>query len=376
MEIQPDKYRIEELAQKWLDQELSTREAKEFELWFSQIDLNPVEVPRTPSTDEAQFEKDLFRKIKRKAAIYPKSKILWPSVAAASIVLLLGLAIFAFYQYRDLHKSSYVQGHSTIQPGRNRAMMKLASGQQIELDANRGWVSVQGNNIKYADGSIVASQLAGSDMNSNSLLITPRGGQYQMVLSDGTKVWLNAGSSLKFPIKFGKQRVVELQGEAYFQVFRDKNHPFVVKTSTQEIQVLGTHFNICSYADEKKAVTTLESGSVQVSLSEKPDEKIRIKPGEQAISARGSLEVKTANTQLAVAWKDNKFIFDHTSIEEIMKRVARWYDVDVVYQGPVPTELFGGTVSRFDSIEKVLSILELTGKVHFKIERRQIIVSQ
>jgi transmembrane sensor len=196
-------------------------------------------------------------------------------------------------------------------------------------------------------------------------------------LPDGTKVWLNAESTLKFPSTFShlnNDRTVEMIGEAYFEVTKDKAHPFIVKSNGQEVKVLGTHFNVKSYVQDGNIKTTLLEGAVQVST--KDQQQVVLKPGQQALVKGRKIDVQQADTELAVAWKNHKFMFEKESIRNVMAMVERWYDVDVVYQGELTEDLFGGSVSRSDDITVVLNTLELTGKVHFKIEGRRILVTK
>jgi ferric-dicitrate binding protein FerR (iron transport regulator) len=196
-----------------------------------------------------------------------------------------------------------------------------------------------------------------------------------VVLPDGSKVFLNAASSLTYPISFValRERRVELKGEAYFEVAKDKNHPFIVKTQNQEIKVLGTHFNINSYADEPLTKTTLVEGSVLVKAS--GIQQI-LKPGSQAINGYDGLRIVEANMDEVLAWKNGYFMFDSESIESVMRKISRWYNIDVAFKGNVSKDKFGGTVSRFANVSQVLRKLEYTNKVHFIIEEGRITVTK
>jgi transmembrane sensor len=264
----------------------------------------------------------------------------------------------------------------------------------IVLDsAANGALSQQGKTIvlKKQDGQLIyQSQHNGNqDAVAWNTISTPRGGQYQVVLPDGTKVWLNAVSSLRFPAGFtGKERIVELTGEAYFEVKpltpkgENEKMPFVVKIVTPDgngaqIKVLGTHFNINAYDDEPMIKTTLLEGSVKVSAIGNRQSAM-LKPGEQVSISQSSqlsqpIPVQTADIEEAVAWKEGRFVFNEASVETVMREIARWYDVEIVYAGKVPAEKFEGEIPRNSNIQEVFKILELSN-VHCKIEGRKITV--
>lgn len=218
-------------------------------------------------------------------------------------------------------------------------------------------------------------------------IATPKGGQYQVRLPDGSKVWLNAASSLKYLASFSawNERKVELSGEAYFEVAKDKDHPFVVKTENQEVIVLGTHFNINSYKDEPATKTTLLEGSVRVSLlgttstastinttqkisKGKPAE-IILKPGEQATLIGNNIRVSPQNAEDAIAWKDGYFMFNNESLESVMRKISRWYNLDVVFaDASIKNQTFYGRMSRFSKVSQVLKSLALTREVKFELK--------
>lgn len=301
----------------------------------------------------------------------------WRKIAAAAIILItLSVGTFYYSSRPDTKSDKLVHD---IAPGGNKATLTLANGKKISLtDAKNGELAAQpGVTVtKLADGKIVYSLEPGNVANTalNSIE-TPRGGQYQVILPDGSKVLLNAASSLTYPASFAtlKERRVELKGEAYFEVAKDKSHPFIVKTQNQEIKVLGTHFNINSYADEPMTKTTLVEGSVLVKSS--GIEQI-LKPGSQAINGFDGLRIVEANMDEVLAWKNGYFMFDSESIESVMRKISRWYNIDVAFKGNVSKDKFGGTVSRFENVSRVLSKLQYTGKVHFIIEERRIIVTK
>ena len=355
-----------------------------------------------------------------------KTYKLWPRIAAAAAILLVvGLGVFfytSYYAPRHLEGSAATRDllANDIKPGGNKAYLVLSNGKRVSLtDAANGELAKEaGVEItKTADGQVVyksASDISGrhpefssgsrtSYSNALNTIETPRGGQYQIRLPDGSKVWLNAASKLIYPVSFNGrgQRVVELSGEAYFEIFKNKLQPFVVKSKNQEVTVLGTHFNINSYTDEGSVKTTLLEGSVKVStlqplaLSGRTDQRELnetknnknselyahraervLKPGEQATLLNNNIQVAQVDTELALAWKNNKFIFEQDNIQYIMRMIERWYDVDIIYTGPPPSGKFGGSMSKYENIEEVLKPLQSTGKVKFKIEGRKIYVTR
>jgi len=196
-----------------------------------------------------------------------------------------------------------------------------------------------------------------------------------VVLSDGSKVWINSASSLRYPTAFtGNERKVELTGEAYFEVAHNPAKPFRVASRNQTVEVLGTHFNINAYDDEPAIKTTLLEGKVKVTAA---NNEVRfLQPGQQSALSTGAFTVSAVETDEAVAWKNGQFMFENDNIQYIMRTLSRWYDVDVEYSGAIPDDTFGGGTSRFKNVSEVLNVLQLTGKVHFKIEGRKIIVSK
>ncbi|WP_316825954.1 FecR family protein [Pedobacter miscanthi] len=270
---------------------------------------------------------------------------------------------------------------SKIIPGGNKAYLTTADGSVITLDGlKNGRISLQNGIevnkindglIRYNKAAVVANN--GDAVDYHTITI-PRGGQYQLVLSDGTKVWMNSASTLKYPVSFAKnERIVRLTGEAYFEVAKDKAKPFKVSVDDLDVKVLGTHFNVMAYKDENAIRTTLLEGSVQLSTGNR---QVMLKPGQQGMLSYGatSIDVRGVDAEEAVAWKEGYFVFDNEDIHTIMKRIARWYDVEVVFPQNFKRANFGGTVSRFKDVAQVLKSLELTGSVHFQIKERRIIV--
>jgi ferric-dicitrate binding protein FerR (iron transport regulator) len=262
-----------------------------------------------------------------------------------------------------------------IAPGGNKAMLTLADGSRIVLDeARNDTLGQQGNTsiIKTQNGQVQYHAAGNTATVTYNTLSTPRGGQYQLTLPDGTRVWLNAASSLHFPTAFtGNHRTVELTGEGYFEVAALPGKPFLVKANGADITVLGTHFNIMAYANEQAMAVTLLEGAVNVGRNGTVK---KLLPGQQArITGNNSIMVSGTDVQEAVAWKNGYFIFDRADITTVMRQLERWYDIEVVYEGAPPEMRFGGGMQRSLPLSGILRLLEKNG-VLFKIEGRKITV--
>ncbi|WP_022826195.1 FecR family protein [Hymenobacter norwichensis] len=266
-----------------------------------------------------------------------------------------------------------------LEPGRNQALLTLADGRTVRLaDASPGLLARQGSRqVRQTVPGALNYQVGGATLAADTLLRntvrTPRGGQYQLQLPDGSRVWLNADSRLTFPVAFGhRKRVVQLTGEAYFEVAKETGRPFQVEAGAAHIMVLGTHFNVQAYTDEPAPVTTLLEGVVR--LRHGASEAV-LHPGQQGWPRpNGTIAVRAVDARSAVAWKEGRFVFDDEPLEGIMRQVARWYDVPVRYEGQFGNKNFHGSISRYHDAADVLHMLELTGAVHFTTEGRRITV--
>jgi transmembrane sensor len=319
-------------------------------------------------------------------------KLWYKASIAAAILMILSVGAFLLVQRTKSSKSN--TDHlvaKDITPGSNKAVLTLGNGKRIILnDAGPGILAKQaGITIsKTADGQLIYDLSATADAAKGksdlreryNTVATPKGGQYQVNLPDGTSVWLNSASSLRFSTTFKAQRKreVELTGEAYFEVTHDKKKPFVVISRGQEVEVLGTHFNVNSYADEPDVKTTLLDGSVRVSPS--PGDQTKklntaiLKPGEQSTLKETGITVKTVDLESVIAWKKGYFLMKDEDIYSVMRKIERWYDVEVIYAGDFSGNTLEGSVSRFRNVSEILRIFELTGNMHFKIEGRRITV--
>ena len=353
-----------------------------------QRDLNdePILYPHLASRIEAGIN-ELDKKDKQVKPV----KTLWPSfkkiASVAAVFLVIASTAIYFLSSTDNKKQEIAAAKTTLKnqilPGGNKAVLTLADGSHIILvDAQNGILAKQANiDIRKAIGGKIIYN-ASNPLSSNAPILyntitTPRGGQYQVTLSDGSKVWLNAASSLKFPAAFSNnERVVELTGEAYFEVAKltgpsvagreGGRIPFKVITNNQTVEVLGTHFNINAYADETTINTTLLEGSVKIVQSKTNNSQL-LKPGQQA-KVGAKIQVSDVDATQAIAWKNGYFIFSHEDIGSIMRQVSRCYDVNIQYEDNVTQEGFIGTISKFKDVAQVLDMLQLTGAVHFKTE--------
>jgi len=312
-----------------------------------------------------------------------KTKKLWlPSIAAAAaVILIVGASLFYFKSSNPIaHTSTERVATLDVAPGTNTATLILSDGHEIALsNAKEGKIAAQSgvDIFKTADNKLVyqASRVKADRPQLNTIL-TAKGEQYQVDLPDGTKVWLNAASSVKFPTNFSSStnRVVTLTGEAYFEVAKDKLHPFIVQTNKQDIKVLGTHFNINSYADEQVIKTTLLEGSVKVCPKVGHTAVATLKPGEQAQLSSAGLKVKVVDLSESIAWKNGDFIFDNEEFSSILNQISRWYNVEVIDHGNHKGLQLTGMVSRSKNLSTVLKSIERIVDVKFKVEGKKVTV--
>lgn len=260
-----------------------------------------------------------------------------------------------------------------VKPGKQAATLTLADGRKIFLsDAINGKIAEEsGVRITKDKNGLITYEISGdqSEPNSTNTLSTSRGETYQVILPDKSKVWLNAASSITYSTSLkerGEERRILLSGEAYFEVAKNKTRTFIVKTSSQEVKVLGTHFNVNSYADKNRIVTTLEEGSVMVNPLDKKINPVVLKPGQQSLLNGASLSIEPANLEAVLGWKNGLFVFEQASVPDVMKEISRWYNIDVEYNGKIPDDKIGGGISRQSDLSAVLRMLELVN-VKYKI---------
>lgn len=382
------------LIEKYLNGAISAEERLQLDQWYSSFADDEAALP-VSSEDEKDISERLQRRIFNTIAHYRNhTRRLFfrgwqlPVIAASVILILVSIAAYYYIFPGKLPKASLAQkdpvpAEAGIVPGGNRALLTLADGSTIVLDsASNGMLSRQGNvKVLKLDNGLLSYTGQGMKKSENNETVfntisTPRGGQYQVTLSDGTKVWLNAASSVSFPVAFtAAERNVSVTGEAYFEVARDRHSPFKVRINNSEIEVLGTHFNVNAYEDEATVKTTLLEGKIKQTTKNGAFQKILL-PGQQSdIYKNGEMSVSTdVDTGEAVAWMQGNFQFRSADLHAILRQVSRWYDVDIEYKGNVDLH-FTGQLPRSENASTLFENLALTGEVHFRIEGRKVIVS-
>ncbi|ERJ60461.1 FecR family protein [Sphingobacterium paucimobilis] len=323
---------------------------------------------------------EIFNEITKQSPIVTRPIILWRRiVAAASIIISITIGGY-YYQSKNTNKQplSYDTYANDAAPGKTSATLTLANGKKIKLTgAANGTLAQEAGVIitKTTDGQVIY-EITGSNTDSDNIneLATVNGETYRLRLPDGSEVWLNASSSLKYPANFTalNERRVQLKGEAYFEIAKNKQKPFVVQSTGQEVRVLGTHFNVNAYSDENEIKTTLLEGIVRVSSLKS---QILLKPGEQSIFQNEKIEVTSTDIESATAWKNGLFMFNNENLASVMRKISRWYDLDVKYEDKSLENLpFEGSITRFSNVSKVLRMLELTKLVKFKLEGKTVTV--
>ncbi|SEO34155.1 FecR protein [Mucilaginibacter gossypiicola] len=378
------------LYQKYLDGECSPAEKELLAAYSDDMHL-PDDVWTEDDTDPLEVRTRIWQKLSESRqetiVLMPKRanyRWLWAAAALAGIAVLAGLLFIPHAKVNNMAGVVSSKTETKILPGGNKAYLTLANGSKIVLDdAKNGQLAARaGVKVSKTSNGLVVYKFDRKPTEQGQAAIpqintitTPRGGQYQVVLEDGTKVQLNAASSIKFPEYFtGANREIELDGEAYFEVAKDKAHPFIVKANGTQVQVFGTHFNINAYSDNPDITTTLLEGSVKMS---KGTAAVMLLPGQQGtVNQNGSsIKVQKADVEANMAWINGFFIFHDQSIINIMKQVSRWYDVDIEYQdAQVQENEFGGTISKYKDIKELLDNIKLTGSIHYKIEGRRVII--
>lgn len=386
--------RITDLFLRELTGNLGAKEKEELEAW-KHADPIHEEVGRSLS-DPAHLQEE-YRKWRSVSSSQAREAMrlrlkthkrgwriwLWPAGAAA-LLLLLVAALLALqrseHRYDDLFATYQTQQYmSTIHPGQTKA----------RLTTDDGKVVVLGNNEANNDEALRAVEAAAVklrrqkeqiDRMALNKLEIPRGGEFHITLEDGTEVWLNAESSLRYPDHFGENgREVELSGEAYFKVFRDEARPFRVRIDGQQILVQGTEFNVMSYAEDQYVYTTLVSGRISIRPDNASPSELILTPGHQAVFAKAdnSTFVQQVNTEVVTSWKSGMFVFENQTLDQIMRQLSRWYDFSYVFSDEsLPTTVFMGRVPRYGTFGDVLDILERSGDLHFSIDGNRILISR
>lgn len=386
-----DKLQGESLAQfiKYMDDE-------DFLDAWEQIKLEETTADKLPLQTGSQ---DMFKKIKADARI--KNQLLelaplkkmpmfpWRSMAAAALLLVVGIGSLIYFIGRSSgslvdEQQLTANGFESVLPGKDRAQIILENGYRIDLEQIKGDTIIDHGDfeiIKTAAGEISYHIKDGVDPHKvvyNSI-VTPRGGEYHLTLPDDTRVWLNASTSLKYPVVFDKsKREVEMSGEAYFDVAKrteqGKRVPFIIHTGSQSIEVLGTSFNVQNYG--KKIITTLVEGKVKLNFKNTTIPDQFLQPNEQATfeHASNQFSIDPIDPFYSIAWKDGNFAFYKTPLVEVMAIIGRWYDVQVEFKSQFEDFQFSGTISKYSDIKKLLKTIELVGGVHFELTGRKIYV--
>ncbi|WP_025146547.1 FecR family protein [Pedobacter jeongneungensis] len=363
-----------ELIDKYLDGTANSQERSLLDRWYQD------KSPKGIFPDPEELLQDEIRSLRKLDAYLsrPKRVLLWPRLVAAAVLLLLLLATYLISNRVKPANENQFLAHD-VQPAKDAATLTLADGKKLVLKGGAPKLLAKQGQTRVsttAAGELIYQQAAdqstrGQDFNT---LATPRGGQFQLVLSDGTHVWLNAASSLRYPAAFSAQnRTVELTGEAYFEVAHDSARPFRIISKGQRVDVLGTHFNIQAYQDESFIKTTLVQGSVRVTrLLDGQAE--QISPGQALLFEGSRFAVSNADLREALSWKEGYFRFKDEKLESVMKQISRWYNVDIELLGDVGTIALTGKISRNKNISQVLKMLEQTGLAHFELTERRVLV--
>ena len=302
---------------------------------------------------------------------------------AAFVILPLGVALILWQGMKNESVEVHRQFSAVSRPGGERAILKLYDGKTIMLDstmkssliAHEANVRIEMDSnhlLRYSSYDSIGI----TDANKNNELIIPKGGEYQVVLADGTKVWLNSASRLIYPQSFmGKERRVVLSGEAFFDVAHDAERPFIVETSRMNVKVLGTRFNVNDYDDNEEVSTTLVNGSVEIFSG--GQQAFRLVPGEQAYGKENELEKREVNVRLYTSWIDGKFLFNNTELEEIAKQISRWYDVEIFFSSEnVKKVRFTGAIVKFKPLDDLVRMIESTSQVRFSVKGKTIVISE
>ncbi|WEK18584.1 MAG: FecR family protein [Candidatus Pedobacter colombiensis] len=401
-----------ELTNKYLDNTASKEEIEVVEAYYDLFSVEPAVLERIAELGLDPLEKRLKDRInikikeleERKELPKPVIHSLWYYIARVAVILVFSSVGLYFYSNRTPQPSAmHITAENDIAPGKDKAILTLANGQKIALvDTIDGQVANEQGVVitRKESGQLIykasTSQKTNSKLSFNTLS-TPRGGQFQIQLPDGTKVWLNAASVIKFPTSFSglAERRVELNGEAYFEVAKvnvkgqgDKAEhrlPFIVNTERQLVEVLGTHFNVNAYSDGKSVKTTLLEGAVRIIIPDLTHNstvavvaksgQFILKPNEQFVLTDKGIHIDRVDAEQAIAWKDGLFTFEAENLESIMQKIAKWYDVDIHFENEeLKQKIFSGSFSRFTNVSKVLQKIELTHCARFTIEGRKITV--
>ena len=383
---------VQKLVEKYLHNIASKEETDKLFRWYQSESSRDAEWVVDNFEDEQLLKSRLYAKIMKHNGFETEmpARRFWSKLTiAATISVFLASALYLYSTKEQVQKNVIVEARvksklNDIQPGGHKAILILADGRKIVLEDSKNGILVNQGGVKVQKNSNGIIEYTLTKQNNNSInepekvqniyntIQTPVGGKYQLNLADGSKVWLNSASSLRFPVFFtGDTRGVELKGEAYFEVSNDIHKKFSVRSGNQSVEVLGTHFNINAYSDEPSITTTLLEGEVRVIELNNNNSQI-LKPGEQSKVDR-SIKIKRIDTQVEVAWKEGYFYFKNADIETVMRQLGRWYGVTARYEGVFPEQHFAGAISTNLTLLEVLEILEKSN-IHFRLEGKEVIV--
>ncbi|HYE54378.1 MAG TPA: FecR domain-containing protein [Chitinophagaceae bacterium] len=383
-------YHTARLIFKYIQGELSEQEQQELDAWVEQSDANRALFSEMTNPVRLNTALDEFRKTDKRAGwerlqqrlfVAEPKRVIFSGAffrIAATVILVLLVGGGAWFMTTN-NKKGMDEGQALIakptdkKPGEKKAQLVM-DGRTIDLEKvfDSTFTEQDGVSIVNGKGVLSYNSTSAARGTARHTIVIPRGGEYQVVLEDGTRIWMNSASSLSYPAHFdGKDRRVELTGEAYFEVAPNKQKPFIVQSSDLQIEALGTSFNVMSYAEEPSTRTTLVEGKVRVRLG---GEAKMLEPGKTAETVNGSIKIRPANIAQETGWRDGLFSFHNTGIREVMNQLSRWYDVDVRYEEGVLSNHITGDIPRSDSLKTALKKLALTGSAKFAIENNSVIV--
>ena len=374
--------RIYELISGKLDDHLSPMEEAELSSWLAEdVGHEEVYAEIKKIRDFAPDTENVLKRVKRGRGRQIGFRYWWKY--AALFILPLGVALVLWQGMKNEPVGVHRQFSAVSRPGGERAILKLYDGKTVMLDstmkssliAHEANVRIEMDSnhlLRYSSHDSIGM----ANVNKNNELIIPKGGEYQVMLADGTKVWLNSASRLIYPQSFmGKERRVVLSGEAFFDVAHDAERPFIVETSRMNVKVLGTRFNVNDYDDNEEVSTTLVNGSVEIVSG--GQQAFRLVPGEQAYGKENELEKREVNVRLYTSWIDGKFLFNNTELEEIAKQISRWYDVEIFFSNEsVKKVRFTGAIVKFKPLDDLVRMIESTSQVRFSVKGKTIVISE
>ncbi|MGJ1432540.1 FecR family protein [Sphingobacterium spiritivorum] len=373
-----------QLYEKYTSGSCSKEELQQLETYKDNFQFVDIPWDKTIMGDADEVKNRIYKRLLSEMNENSKtrySNYFWlKSAVAAAVILIIMGAVWMMQKNSEPVRSASTLTKNSITPGGDKAILILEDGTQVDLEntvsgeinENGKFVATKVGNgkLEYNDGDVKTTSAV-----SYHTLRTPKGGQFQLRLPDGTMAWLNAASSIRYPTAFVRsERKVEISGEVYFEVKKQNGKHFVVQVDDQKITVLGTRFNVFAYSDESFAQTSLIEGKVQVEIKGK---QLVLKPGLSSVYNKSTdkTEIKNFDPDEALAWQQGYFNFNAEHIESVMRKISRWYDVEVVYEGDMEGKVFSGTLSRFSNVQDILEIMTLTGEVKFKVKGRKIYVT-